>query len=176
METIGINTQKKKGGKMAVIKKGFLLLLSTIFCVAPFALADPLKSTLEAYVVKKDSKGKEVFEKAQNAAPGEIVEYRLIYQNTGKTVLSSLVVNGPVPNHTKYIGNSAKTEVSHDFLVSIDHGNTWEKEPVKRVEEKNGKKKTIIIPPEKYTNVQWISNAPMDPSSIQEYIYRVKIN
>jgi len=160
------------------MKKGILLLiLLTFFVGINVVLAEPLKSTLEAYIVKKDKKGKEVFQKTQDAAPGEIVEYRLIYQNTGKTVLSNLVVNGPIPNHTKFIGDSAITKVSHDFLVSIDYGKTWEKEPVKRVEKlKNGKEKTIIIPPEKYTNVRWLSNDPIKPNSIQTYIYRVKIN
>jgi len=163
---------------MEVIKKQIvLLMLLSLFCVAPGALAEPLKSTLEAYIVKKDNKGKEVFQKTQDAAPGEIVEYRLKYQNIGKTVLSSLVVNGPIPNHTKFIGDSAMTEVSHDFLVSIDHGQTWEKEPVKRVKKlKNGQKKSIIIPPEEYTNIRWLSNTPLKPNSIQTFIYRVKIN
>ena len=162
---------------MGVIKKLFLLLvLLSFFIVTTSAIAEPLKSTLEAYIVKKDSKGKEIFEKSQNAAPGETVEYRLIYENTGKTVLSSLVINGPIPEHTEFIRDSAKTDVSHDFLVSIDHGKNWEKEPVKRVKVKNGKKETIVIPPEQYTNVKWLSKDPIKPKSIQKYIYRVKIN
>jgi uncharacterized repeat protein (TIGR01451 family) len=165
-----------KGGQMGVIKKRLLLLcVLSYFCVVTSAIAEPLKSTLEAYIVKKDSHGKEIFEKTQNASPGEIVEYRLIYENTGTTVLSGLVVNGPIPDHTKFIGNSAKTDISHDFVVSIDHGKTWEKEPVKRVKKmSNGKQKTVVIPPEQYTNVKWLSNDPIKPKSIQQYIYRVK--
>jgi uncharacterized repeat protein (TIGR01451 family) len=130
---------------------------------------------MSAYLVVTDDTGREQLKKTDSAAPGETIEYLLTYHNTGKEPLSALAVNGPIPPNTLFIQNSNATKVPHEFKVSIDHGKTWEFEPVRRKQKKNGKDVWVTIPPSEYTNVQWAAKKPIGPGEIQKYRYRITI-
>ncbi len=148
-----------------------------IFLTVPLAaLAGPLESTMTAWLVKQDAKGKDVFEKTETAAPDEVIEYRMQYKNTGDTPISGLRVDGPIPANTHYIGKTAATKVKHDFVVSIDGGAKWEPEPVKRLRKQpDGTMKEVIVPPSEYTHVRWLAQEPIEKGKVQEYRYRVRI-
>jgi hypothetical protein len=75
-----------------------------------------------------------------------------------------------------YVGQSAKTGVPADLLVSIDGGATFEAEPVRRQERMpNGQMKTVVVPAEKYTNIRWKVKQPISSLGKQLYSYRVKV-
>jgi uncharacterized repeat protein (TIGR01451 family) len=131
---------------------------------------------MSAYLVINDKNGKEDLKKTDSAAPGETIEYVLTYHNTGKQPLSALAVNGPIPSNTKFIQGSNATKVPHEFNVSIDHGKTWDSEPVRRKQkDKDGKEMWVIIPPSRYTNVQWTAKNPINPGETQTFRYRITI-
>jgi len=147
-----------------------------LMCFSGILIAGPLESNMSAYLVGTDKNGKEILKKTDSAAPGETIEYLLTYQNTGKTQLSALAVNGPIPPNTSFIQGSNSTKVPHEFKVSIDHGKTWDTEPVRRKQtNKDGKEIWVIIPPSEYTNIQWMAKKPIGPGQIQTYRYRITI-
>jgi len=161
--------------KQKWIIPGIIILICFFFYPA-FSFADPLKSTMDAYVVVIDKEGKEKLKKTDTAAPGETIEYVLTYQNISKKGLSALSVNGPIPSNTGFVQGSNYTKTPHEFRVSIDHGKTWDNEPVRRKRKnKQGKEELIIIPASKYTNIQWKAKVNIDPGEKQTYKYRVKI-
>ena len=140
------------------------------------AAGGPRESTLEAYLVKQDKVQGEVLERTDTAAPGDVVEYRLVYRNRGAAPLKGLKVEGPIPANTAYLPKSARTRVPSRFRVSIDGGKTWGPEPVKRMRKQpGGAMKEVVVPPEEYTHVQWLSEAPIAPSGWQIFHYRVRI-
>jgi len=152
------------------------IITTFLMCFPAIIMAGPLESKMTAYLVVTDEKGEEHLTKTDTAAPGETIEYLLTYQNTGKTPLSALAVNGPIPPKTHFIQGSNTTKVPHEFKVSIDHGKSWETEPVRRKQKnKVGKEVWVIIPPSEYTNVQWMAKNPIGPGEIQTYRYRITI-
>lgn len=156
------------------------MVFGAMLAVAPTnvsALAgDSLKSEIKALVVTKDANGVEVATPAEEAAPGDVVEYQITYTNVGEEALSGLIVNGPMPQSTIYVGGSARVGSGDKLEVSIDGGDTWETEPVKRMQkDASGKIVEVVIPATEYTNVRWISNDPIKPSASTMYSYRVTI-
>jgi len=152
------------------------IIATILFFFPGIPMAGPLESKMTAYLVKTDKYGKEHLKQTDSAAPGETIEYLLTYHNTGKTKLSALSVNGPIPPNTNFIQGSNVTQVPHKFKVSIDHGKSWDTEPVRRKRKnKDGKEVWVIIPPSEYTNVQWMAKNPIGPGEIQTYRYRITI-
>jgi len=134
--------------------------------------------SVEAYIVSKDDKGNEVVERATQAAPGDVMEYRLIFTNNSDSPVKGLKVTDPVPVHTSFVAQSAHTEAEASFMVSIDGGITFEKTPVTRIEtQSDGTQKKVIIPPEQYTHLRWDVKDVLDSDGeSQVYAYRVIVN
>jgi uncharacterized repeat protein (TIGR01451 family) len=135
-----------------------------------------LVSDMQAYMVKTNAEGKEYRQPAKQTEPGSILEYNLSYTNQMEKSLTGLIVSGPIPANTSYIGRSAKAGVDADLLVSIDGGASFESEPVHRQKRMaNGKMQTVVIPAEKYTNIRWKVKQPIQGYGKQLYSYRVKV-
>ena len=135
-----------------------------------------LVSDMQAYMVKTNAEGQEYRQPAKMTEPGSILEYNLSYTNQMDKALSGLVVSGPIPANTMYIGRSAKAGVDADLVVSIDGGASFESEPVRRQQlGPDGKMQTVIIPAEKYTNIRWKVKQPIQGFGKQLYSYRVKV-
>ncbi len=158
------------------VKKIIFLFLSSL-TVSFSSMADdqsPLGSQMDAYVIEiKD--GKEVRKPAKEVYPEDQIEYELTYTNKSDNQLSGLVITGPIPVNTVYLGNTNKTLIDSDFVVSVDGGKTFESEPVKREIIKDGKKIEVIVPPEKYTAVRWVPKRPIDPMEKQVFTYRIEV-
>ena len=135
----------------------------------------PLTSQMETFLVTEKG-GKETVVATEQASPGDVVEYRLTYRNTGEQPLSGLVITGPVPANTAYVGGSANTKVDASFTVSIDNGTSFLAEPVTReVKDADGQSKDVTVPPSDYTQVRWQPNGSLKPDQEQQYRYRVKV-
>lgn len=133
----------------------------------------PLQNTMTAYVVSMDKAGKEILNPATEVEPGQTVEYQLTYENTGANPLQDIIVTGPVPRVTAYIGKSAFTQAKANLQVSIDGAKTFENEPVKRlVKDATGKKVEKIIPPSAYTHLRWSMKEPLKAGEVQNFAYR----
>ena len=129
---------------------------------------------MQAFVVMPQADGNETFDIAKSVEPGQVIEYRTVYSNSGDSSITGLAVVGPVPAGTRYLGNSATSSVTHVFEASIDGGTNWQREPLMRkVRQANGSEKQEVVPPEEYTHVRWKAAESIARNSSQEYRYRV---
>jgi uncharacterized repeat protein (TIGR01451 family) len=153
--------------------------LVALACIAtPFAAADKLDSVLEVFVVLTDEKDGEKVEtlvQAGEAEPGDVLEYVATYTNVSDGGLSGFNIKLPVPANTNFIAETANASVSSDFVVSIDGGKTFEETPVTREVVKNGKKETVVIPPEEYEVLAWKVADVLKPKTAMTMRYRVLI-
>lgn len=155
------------------------LAIATSLIVGGFAIAktqtqpSPLQNSIAAYTVALDNAGNEILQPANEVVPGQLVEYAMTYSNTGDSALKDIVVTGPIPAATAYIGQSAFTQARAALQVSIDGGNTFESEPVKRiVTDASGRKFEKTIPPSEYTHVRWNMQQPLNAGETQQFAYR----
>ncbi len=162
---------QRQTGKFISIILAFVFLV-----VCPVAYASPLESVMETLLVTKDDAGKEVLKKTDSALPGEIVEYRTTYKNLGNSTLTGLIVEVPIPGNTDYVSGTSQSQTPHDLVVSIDGGRSWDSEPVKRLRKgPDGVKKEVIVGPEEYTHLRWITKKPIHAGEVQVYRCRVEI-
>jgi len=155
------------------------LLVAATFSVSTsvaLAKANPLVTSMEAFTISIGKDGKEIASKSFEAAPNQVIEYRVTYENISKGLLNGLNINAPIPAATTYKQGSNKTDIASAFMVSIDGGKTFESEPVKRmVKGADGKMVEKIIPPSKYTHVSWKPTTGIKASEKQLYTYRVAV-
>jgi uncharacterized repeat protein (TIGR01451 family) len=80
-------------------------------------------------VVTLDASGakKVVLQEAKKVVPGDFVVYKNAISNNSKKSVKNMVLNNAIPEHTEYIGESAKCEKDCDILFSIDGGKKFAK-------------------------------------------------
>ena len=159
-------------------KKAKLFSRFLVTWVAFFSLTTlsegALQSQMEAFVVLPQADGSESFDLAKSIEPGQVIEYRTVYSNTGDSSISDLAVIGPVPTGTHYLRQSATSTARHVFEASIDGGTSWHTEPLMRaVTHPDGSKTEQVVEPEEYSHVRWRSADAIARNSSQEFRYRV---
>ena len=153
-----------------------MLLGSLLFTTGAWAQESPLASSLESYLVVNEG-SEERLMPAQEAGPGDTIEYRLLYTNVSERTLSGLVVNGPIPDSTSYVGGSDNASVNADFTVSAGAEGDFQAEPyVRLVTDANGNQQEEVVPPEDYTQLRWQPVESIAPEQTQTYVYRVKVD
>lgn len=154
-----------------------LVIVGSVAAFAANKQQAPLNTDMKAFVVTVDAKGKEVLQAAKRAEPGQVIQYRITSKNSGEQALKGLKAVGPIPANTRYVGQSAYTNIKSNLQVSIDGGKIFEKEPVKRQKTMpNGSVETVIIPTSQYTHVRWTANDALASGSQHVYNYRVKVD
>ena len=118
---------------------------------SPSVKSEPLEVKLvRTKVVLVD--GKEVFQDAATARPGEILEEIATYTNKSRSTLKSLVATLPVPANTELVAGSAKPG---NAMASVD-GNEFATLPLKRkVRQQNGGEIDLPIPVSEYRYLRW---------------------
>ena len=76
---------------------------------------------LKAFKVVMGKDGKESFAPADEARPGEILEYRAVYFNPAKTAVSNLGAKIPIPTGTEYLPDTAKPPSAHASLDGVKY-------------------------------------------------------
>lgn len=153
-------------------------VLALILGVAGFAYAKgPVTGEIQAFIVTKDSDGNEKILPAVETVPGEVMEFRIVFTNNGDAGVSGIKVVDPIPENTRFISDSHIADVEAVFEVSIDGGETFEIEPVKRVEtQADGSQKEVVVPPEQYTHVRWVAAEELSSKGGKHsYSYRVSV-
>ncbi len=139
--------------------------------------AEPLVSSLTAMVVSRDALGQEILAPVAEAAPGDVVEYQINYTNVSPASISGVVITGPIPDSMSYVADSALAPGGDRLEVSIDNGESWEREPVRRLrQDAQGRTVEVIVPANEYTHVRWVDAAPIHPSQSIQYKYRARVN
>lgn len=154
-----------------------VLPLACVLCTGLAFAKGPVEGTIQAYVVMQDADGKEIVQETTQAVPGQIMEYRLRFANTGESEVKGLKIVDPIPVQTTFVPESNNTKVSASFEVSIDGGKTFESIPVTRIKTNaDGSQQEVVIPPEQYTHLRWNSEDVLNSNGgTQEYAYRVRV-
>lgn len=152
--------------------------LAFFLSIAGFAFAKgPVTGEIQAYIVTKDGDGKEMTVPAVETVPGQVMEFRIVFTNNGDDDVNGIQVVDPIPEHTRFISDSHNADVKATFEVSIDGGESFEGEPVVRLEtQTDGSQKEVVVPPEQYTHVRWVAAEHLRSKGGQHsYSYRVSV-
>ncbi|AJD47446.1 hypothetical protein S7S_05130 [Isoalcanivorax pacificus W11-5] len=151
------------------------LLLCAALIASPVWAEGPLSSEIQSYLIERGQNGEEQRVPTTQAAPGDVIEYQLVYRNTSTQPLSGLVVTGPIPANTQYVEASAQTAVDAGFVVSADDGSHFGAEPLIDTTRRSAGEEQAVIPAEAYTHVRWTPNTAIQPGQVQTYSYRVRV-
>ena len=134
--------------------------------------------TLESYLVRtevKDGKSVEVFEKATNVKPGQVMEYRVKALNPSDQTVNNITLELPIPRSTSYLENTATLSKDANLLASWDFKRSFGATPLKRKVIRDGKTVEEIVPATEYTNLRWVIRTPLAGHASFEFKARVKI-
>ena len=106
----------------------FLLVIS--FSAAAFAGGPELSSDMTAVKIVIDEEDHEITVPADRVYPNDMVEYTLVYRNTGDEPVSGAGFVGPVPSGTAYLGKTASYIEGISPVFSIDGGKSFHQAPV----------------------------------------------
>ena len=139
---------------MRLSSKSLIFLAAVLFQAAAPALPlwAEVKADLKAFKVLKDDKGKESLAPADQAKPGDIIEYQAVYTNQGASAVKDLKAMVPIPAGTEYMprtANPARVEASAD-------GQSYGLVPLKRsVRRPDGKTEVQDVPYGEYLSLRW---------------------
>jgi uncharacterized repeat protein (TIGR01451 family) len=150
------------------------LALAVALASIPALAADKgdLAVDLKGQKVVKAADGKEKFESAEKARPGEVIEYKAVYRNKGKSPAGDLKATIPVPLGTEYIPGSAKPAA---MTASLD-GKEYAPVPLKnKVTLPSGKTEIRDVPYDEYRFFRWDLKT-LEPGKSATVSLRVKIS
>jgi len=156
-----------------------IIFLLFAFSLTGLAFAKgPVTGEIQAFIVSVTDDGEEVVTKAVEAEPGHVMEFRIVFTNSGDEDVSGIQVVDPIPQNTRFIPDSHQSDVPAAFEVSIDGGESFENEPVVRIEtQTNGRQKEVIVPPEQYTHVRWLAEPTLASNGGKhQFTYRVTVD
>jgi len=98
------------------------------------------------------SQGREVLAPAEQARPGDLLEYRALYKNDGKSEARGLAATLPIPRGTQYVPGTA---LPRRVEASLD-GHTFAPVPLTRkVRLADGRTVTRDVPVSEYVALRW---------------------
>lgn len=96
--------------------------------------------------------GKEVLVSADQARPGDVIEYRVVYRNDGRSSVRDLNATLPVPGGLEYLPKTAAPAV---VLASTD-GRTFAPVPlVRKARTADGREEVREVPLSEYRALRW---------------------
>jgi uncharacterized repeat protein (TIGR01451 family) len=133
----------------------FVIAVMALMIAAPAAwCADQPNVTVQltAQRVVKKGQGQEVLSPGDTAKPGEVIEYRVVYRNSGKGTARDLQGRLPIPAEMEYVPGSA---VPADVSASLDDKN-FSKVPLKhKVRLPDGSIAVREVPSSEYRSLRW---------------------
>ena len=107
---------------------------------------------LKAFKVVVGKDGKESFAPADEAKPAEVLEYRAVYFNPGKTAISNLAAKIPIPTGTEYLPDTARPASAHASLDGVKYA------PIplmRKVKRPDGSEVEEKVPYREYRSLLW---------------------
>ena len=133
--------------------------------------ASPLVSKLTQMLVKTGADGKEKLEDASSVKPGDVIEYRVTYTNTGKLPIKNMLATLPVPLETEYLPKTAKPGASLVSAATIN--GIYAAEPLMFIPA--GKSKPEPVPYANYRNLRW-TLGQLPAGGVTEVAARVRVS
>jgi uncharacterized repeat protein (TIGR01451 family) len=117
--------------------------------------------------------GKEKYEDANAAQPGDVVVYTLRVVNNGDSSAKKVEPVGNIPSGTSYIPETTNSK-DYKLFFSIDNGKSFQEKPIIKVKEK-GKDLVKPAPFEMYNKIKWSFSKNLDAQKSVALIYKVKV-
>ncbi|WP_306117995.1 MULTISPECIES: hypothetical protein [unclassified Roseitalea] len=142
---------------------------------APAEDRPPVASSLQAMIVTRDDEGNEVMAPAERVDPGSVIEYRIAHRNQSGDALTGFIVQGPIPEGTAFVGDSARSGEAMRFEVLVP-GEDWQTEPAyKTIVNDDGEKQRVLAAPSEYRTVRWVLTQPLADETAATAVYRVRV-
>jgi uncharacterized repeat protein (TIGR01451 family) len=133
--------------------KVFAILMLMAFSAVAQSQKD-LQVTMEVKKVVKTADGKESLEPADQAKPGDVLQYTAVYANKSKNTLRDLEATIPVPPYTEYVPGSSRPAGAK---ASVD-GQSFQSIPLRRkVKQADGKEVMQLVPYADYRTLRWFA-------------------
>lgn len=153
-----------------------LLAIAAMFMAATAAVGSgPLLGNIEAWKVVATQSGDETFVPAEQAAPRDLIEYRLTYANRGTSALKSVSIIDPVPAGTRYVSRTATQPRGGDVAFSVDNARTFHAWPVRVRKVVDGRETWVDATPEMITHIRWNIADTLDPAGKVNLSYRAVV-
>ena len=110
-----------------------------------------VETRLEARKVVTAADGKETFANADQAKPGEVIEYVATYRNTTRQPIRDLVGTLPIPQQTEFLPGSQQPAQA---TASLD-GRTYAALPLTRKVQRDGRTVDEAVPAREYRFLRW---------------------
>jgi uncharacterized repeat protein (TIGR01451 family) len=135
-----------------------------------------LAGSLEAYRVVVTDQGVERFLPAESARPSDVIEYRLVYRNTGDEPIQHILITDPIPIGTALVHPSATHPENGRVEYSIDGGENFQPWPilVKKTGE-SGEEALVEATPDMVTHIRWSLTKSVQPDGGVTLTYRAVI-
>lgn len=130
-----------------------IMLSLALSSATAFSAEQPLVTvSLSSHRVSKNASGTESIHSGESAKPGEILEYRAIYKNSGKAAAGSLQGTLPVPDEMEFVPDSA---LPAGVLASTDGKNYAVAPLTRKVKLANGTLVNREVPVAEYRSLRW---------------------
>ncbi len=131
---------------------GTALVLTTLSFPSAARAQGEIEVHLVAQRVVVDAKGSESFQPADQAKPGDLIEYRVAYRNPGTRGIANVLATLPLPAGLEYVPRSASPQ---RVRASLD-GQTFAPVPLKRrVRLADGREVLRDVPAHEYRWLRW---------------------
>jgi len=128
-----------------------LLALVAIAALPLRAAEGPVETRLEARKVTRAADGRESFSPAENARPGDVIEYVATYRNTGDQAVRALEATLPIPANTELVPGSIRPAGARASLDAAEFAPL----PLKRSVTRDGRRVDESIPYREYRYLRW---------------------
>ena len=133
----------------------FLFVLFLGLSVNTSAQNEDLSAVLKAFKITINAEGSEVATEVTEVKPGDIIEYRLTYQNETDGNLTQITPVLPIPLEMFYLESTASPELSGASISP--NANDFRKPPLTRqVTLPDGSQVNRVIPAQEYRRIQWL--------------------
>ena len=154
---------------------GILLTLLVAAAAGGQVFANPLAIRSIAEVESRSHTGGRETVKlvaADRVVPGDRVIYTLEVRNTGPTALDSPVVTHPVPEHMRYVADSA-VGPGAEVTYSVDGGRSFERAENLKVPGADGRPRRAVAAD--YTDIRWQLKNTLKANSVAFVRFRALV-
>lgn len=113
-------------------------------------------------------------EKAGEVKSGEVLNWKLVSENSGNAGAGDYKVVGQIPAGTVFVADSAKSENSI-ATYSIDGGKTFSPQPMIEEKQADGSIKQVPAPVSMYTQVRFEAEKPLNVNEKLNAYYSVRV-
>ena len=127
--------------------------------------------TMEVKKIVKGDDGKENMESAEQAKPGDILQYTATYANKTKKAWRDLEATIPIPAFTEYVPGTSRPAGAK---ASLD-GQSFQSIPLRRkVKQADGKEVAQLVPYGEYRTLRWFAGKLSENQELK-FSTRVKL-